>query len=64
MAILLRTLSEALAAGQGHPIVPAEDQAPPVVYRRKCRKSLKEAIKITRGFVDSDFSFIDVVMAV
>jgi len=64
MAILLRTLSGALTAGQGHPAVPAEDQAPPLVYRRRCRKSLKEAVKITRGFADSDFSFIDVVMAV
>lgn len=64
MAVLLRTLSQALAAGQGSSSVPAEDQAPPLVYRRRCRKSLREAIKITRGFADADFPFIDVVMSV
>ena len=64
MAILLRTLSEALAAGQAHSIAPPEDLAPSAVYRRRCRKSLKDAIKITRGLAASDFPFIDVVMAV
>ena len=64
MAVLLRTLSQALTAGQGNPTVPSKDQAPPVVYRRRCRKSLKEAIKITRGLTDADFPFIDVVMSV
>ena len=64
MAVLLRTLSEALVAGQAHSIDPAEDQALSTVYRRRCRKSLKDAIKITRGLAASDFPFIDVVMAV
>ena len=64
MAILLRTLSEALAAGQDHSIASAEDQALSAVYRRRCRKSLRDAIKITRGLAASDFPFIDVVMAV
>ena len=64
MAVLLRTLSEALLATQGNSTVLGEDQTLPAVYRRRCRKSLKEAIKITRGLSDSDFPFIDVVMAV
>lgn len=64
LAVLLRTLAQALAAGQGNSFVPAEDQAPPMVYRRRCRKSLKEAIKITRSLADTDFPFIDVVMSV
>ncbi|KAF9646250.1 hypothetical protein BDM02DRAFT_261728 [Thelephora ganbajun] len=64
MAVLLRTLSQALTAGQGYSTVPVEDQALPVVYRRRCRKSLKDAIKITRGLADPDFPFIDVVMHV
>ena len=64
MAVLLRTLSETLAASQTHFTIPAEDQAPSSVYRRRCRKSLKDAIKITRGLADSEFPFIDVVMAV
>jgi hypothetical protein len=64
MAILLRTLSEALAASHGNSTAPTEDQAPPSVYRRRCRKSLKEAIKITRGLADPDFPFVDVAMAV
>jgi len=64
MAILLRTLSQALSTAQSSSTFPAEDQAPPVVYRRRCRKSLKQAIKLTRGLVDSDFPFVDVAMAV
>ena len=64
MAVLLRTLSEALSAAQGNSTISREDQTIPAVYRRRCRKSLKEAIKITRGLSDSDFPFIDVVMAV
>lgn len=64
MSILLRTLSQALSAGSGNSPLPTEDQDPPAVYRRRCRKSLKEAIKITRGLAHSDFPFIDVVMAV
>ena len=64
MAILLRTLSEALAASQDNPTAPAENQDLSLVYRRRCRKSLKEAIKITRGLADPDFPFIDVAMAV
>ena len=64
MAVLLRTLSQALTAGQGNSSVPAQDQTLPIVYRRRCRKALKEAIKITRGLADPDFPFIDVTMAV
>ena len=64
MAVLLRTLSQALTAGQGNYFVPAQDQALPIVYRRRCREALKEAIKITRGLADPDFPFIDVTMAV
>ena len=64
MAILLRTLSEALAVNQDRSIAPAEDQNLSLVYRKGCRKSLKEAIKITRGLADPDFPFIDVAMAV
>lgn len=64
MAILLRTLSEALAASQDRSIAPADDQDLSLVYRKRCRKSLKEAIKITRGLADPDFPFIDVAMAV
>lgn len=64
MAVLFRTLSQALVVGQGNSFIPAEDQAPPTVYRRRCRKSLKDAIKITRGLADTDFPFIDVVMSV
>ena len=64
IAVLLRTLSQALTAGQGNPTFPSEDQAPPVMYRKRCRKSLKEAIKITRGLTDADFPFIDIVMSV
>ena len=65
IAVLLRTLSQALAVGQGeHSGLPAEDQAPPIVYRRRCRKSLRDAVKITRGLADTDFPFIDVVMSV
>ena len=62
MAVLLRTLSQALSVVQAFP--GDDDQAISTVYRRRCRKSLKEAIKITRGLADSDFPFIDVVMAV
>lgn len=62
MAVLLRTLSQALSVVQTFP--GDEDQALSTVYRRRCRKSLKEAIKITRGLADSDFPFIDVAMAV
>jgi hypothetical protein len=64
MAILLRTLSQALSTTQNHPTFSGVDQALPGMYRRKCRKCLKEAIKITRGLADSDFPFIDVAMAV
>ena len=62
MAVLLRTLSQALSVVQAFP--GDDDQALSTVYRRRCRKSLKEAIKITRGLADSDFPFIDVAMAV
>lgn len=64
MAVLLRTLSQALLTAQSDPAFTGEDLAPSTVYRRRCRKSLKEAIKITRGLADSDFPFIDVAMAV
>lgn len=64
MAVLLRTLSQALSAGQGNSAVPPEDQAPPIVYRRRCRKSLKEAIKVTKGLADADYPFIEVTMQV
>ena len=64
MAILLRTLSQALSTAQSHSAFSGDEHTPPVVYRRRCRKSLKEAIKITRGLADSDFPFIDVAMAV
>ena len=63
-AILLRTLSQALSAALTHSTFPADDQTPPAVYRRRCRKSLKGAIKITRELAESDFPFIDVAMAV
>jgi len=62
VAILLRTLSQALSVVG---VSPGEDgQILSTVYRRRSRKSLKEAIKITRGLADSDFPFIDVAMAV
>lgn len=64
MAVFLRTLSQALSAGQGNPAAPPKDQAPPIVYRRRCRKSLKEAIKITKGLADADYPFIEVTMQV
>ena len=66
MAVLLRTLLQALTwtTGQGNPSVPAQGQTLPIVYRRRCRKALKEAVKITRGLADPDFPFIDVTMAV
>ena len=62
MAVLLRTLSQALSVVQAFP--GDDDQVLSTVYRRRCRKSLKEAINITRGLADSDFPFIDVAMAV
>ena len=66
MAVPLRTLSQALTrtTGQGNPSVPAQDQPLPIVYRRRCRKALKEAVKITRGLADPDFPFVDVTMTV
>jgi len=64
MATLLRTLSQALPAAQGHSAFSIRDQDPPALYRRRCRRALKEAIKITRGLADSDFPFIDVIMSV
>jgi len=64
MAVLLRTLSQALSAGQGNPAAPPKDQAPPIVYRRRCRKSLKDAIKMTKEFDDGDYPFIEVTMQV
>jgi hypothetical protein len=64
MAILFRTLSQVLLTTQNHPTFSGEDQSLPGTYWRKCRKCLKEAIKITRGLADSDFPFIDVAMAV
>ena len=64
MAVLLRTLSQALTVVQDNSYAPSDDQALPMVYRRRCRKCLKEAIKVTRGLADTDFPFIDVVMSV
>ena len=64
MAVLLRTISQALAAGRVDPPVRAEDSALSMVYRRRCRKELKEAINLTRGIADADYPFIDVTMAV
>ena len=64
MAVLLRTISQALAAGRvDSPALP-EDPALSMVYRRRCRKELKEAINLTRGIADADYPFIDVTMAV